>query len=546
MFDTNTLGPPDEFDFSALAPSEAAVVREYLRRKAVRAEGRDFLRFIKKLMPWFVIEAVHVLIAEHFEMLRDGKIDRLMLNMPPRTGKSVMTSEALPAWWVGQFPADKVLHTSYALGLVEGFGRKIRNSLIDPEYTEMFPDAVLSKDSKASAKWATTKAGEYNAAGVGGGIAGKGWNLGIIDDPTSEQDAFSKAAHDAAYEWYGGGFYTRRQPDRNALVLTQTRWRPDDLSGCLLEAERQTEGADKWTVLRIPAILDEETATLLNKHADHPMIDAPHHYKAGDSFAPHRWSLLEINRTRNQISRKSWASLYDQRPTEEEGSILLRKWWKVWVGEPPKVEYVIQSYDTAFEESERSDYTARTTWGIFKHAKTSQFCAILLEAMEKRLNFPDLRANAWEAYRAYKPDRVIVEKKASGHSLLQELRKRGVPIYASILKGSKESRADVASVPLEAGNVYHFDTRWSNAVVDHCAVFPNGAHDDLNDSVCYALGYLRRTFHLDVRSDRKFDKDVIEEEDKRSYKRPPEAQRSYAVRRTGTRMQIGNTGARHG
>ena len=234
MLDTSAL----EFDYSKLSPVEAAAVKEYLRRKAVRAKGSSFLAFVKEVWPWFVVEAVHVYIAEHFEMLREGTIDRLLINMPPRTGKSIMTSEALPAWWIGHFPTDKILHTSYALGLVEKFGRKIRNTLMDPAYTAIFPGTTLAKDSKAAAQWATTRGGEYNAAGVGGGIAGKGWNLGIVDDPTSEQEAFSKAAHDSAFEWYGGGLYTRRQPERNALCICQTRWRTDDLSGRLQEEER--------------------------------------------------------------------------------------------------------------------------------------------------------------------------------------------------------------------------------------------------------------------------------------------------------------------
>lgn len=531
----------DDFDFSAFAPKEVVLIKEYLRRKAVRAKGEKFIDYVQALWPWFIVEAVHVMIADYFEKLLAGEIDRLMINMPPRTGKSVMTSEALPAWWIGHFPTDKILHTSYALGLVEKFGRKIRNSLADPAYQEMFPGTRLAKDSKASAQWATAVGGEYNAAGLGGGVAGKGWNLGIIDDPTSEQDAFSKTAHDNAFEWYGAGFYTRRQPDRNAVVVTQTRWRTDDLTGRLLEEERKDEGADKWTLLKIPAILDEEGADMLNEYANHPAIKVPCRYREGDSFAPQRWPLVEINRTINQISRKAQASLYRQSPTEEEGSILLRKWWQVWEGEPPKVEFVIQSYDTAFEESERNDFSARTTWGVFKYEKTNQYCAILLEAMEKRLNFPDLRQNAWESYQQYKPDRVIVEKKASGHSLIQELRKRGVPITASQAKGSKESRMDTASVPLEAGNVYYFDTRWANAVVDHCAVFPNGPNDDLADSVAHALIWLRKTFHLDARSDRRFDKDAPEDDANEKFAVTP--QRSYAVRRTGTRMRIGE---RHG
>ena len=518
-----------ELDFSALPPGEAAVVQEFMRRRAARAKGKSFLEFTKAVYPWFQIEAVHVMIAAHFEQLRDGEIDRLMITMSPRTGKSVMTSELLPAWWIGNFPTDKILHASYALGLVEKFGRKIRNMLLDPTYRGIFPNTELAKDSKAAAQWSTTKGGEYNASGAGGGVAGKGFNLLALDDIVSEQDMFSKSAHDAIYEWYGAGIYTRRQADRNAIVATATRWRTDDLPGRLLEDQRTRPDADKWTVLKIPAILDDEAAAQLNKYADHPAIEEPRTYNAGDSFSPRRWSLVEINRTRGQISRKAWASLYCQSPTEEEGSILLRKWWVKWEGEPPACEFVLQSYDTAFEESERDDYTARTTWGVFKHPKTGRYACCLLAATKKRLNFPDLRANAWEAYRAHMPDRVIVEKKASGHSLIQELRKRGVPITASVAKGSKESRADAASVPLEAGHVYYFESRWADEVIDECAVFPNAPHDDYVDSVCHALIWLRRHFKLDAVTDRRFDKDALEEEGKPRVL-VPEAQRSYAHR----------------
>ena len=482
----NELNELDQFDFSGLSPVDAAAVQEYLRRRAARAKGKSFLQFAKALYPWFQVEAVHVLIARHFELLREGKIDRLLLNMPPRTGKSVLTSELLPAWWMGLYPSDKILHTSYALGLVEKFGRKIRNMLNDPVYQDIFPGTRLSKDSKAAAQWATTQGGEYNASGVGGGVAGKGFNLGLIDDPVSEQDMFSKNTMDAVDEWYGSGLYTRRQPDRNRLVLTMTRWRVDDQAGRLLDRASRDATADRWTHLKIPAVLTEESAAQLNEYADDPMVDSPHWYKPGDSFSPRRWPLLELERTRNQVSRKAWASLYNQSPTEEDGSILLRKYWEVWPKDtkPPLCEYIIQSYDTAFETEQRNDFSARTTWGMFKHEKTGRYCALLLEAMNKRLQFPELRQNAWDSYKAYTPDRVLIEKAASGHPLIHELRKRGVPITPIPPKGSKDSRMHAASIPLEQGMVYYFESRWANEVIDQCAAFPNAPHDDL----CFPAG----------------------------------------------------------
>jgi hypothetical protein len=143
----------------------------------LRSKGNSFLDFVKHVNPWFVVEEVHCLVADHLEKLRHGEIDRLMIMMPPRTGKSLMTSELLPAWWAGHYPSDKILHASYASTLVEKFGRKIRNMIMSGEYAEVFPKTQVSKDSRSAGQWATTEGGEYNAVGVGGGVAGKGGNL---------------------------------------------------------------------------------------------------------------------------------------------------------------------------------------------------------------------------------------------------------------------------------------------------------------------------------------------------------------------------------
>ena len=515
--------------------ADEAVLQEFFRRKKAQEVGKSFIGFAKALYPWLIVEAAHVMIGAHFEMLLRGEIDRLILNLAPRAGKSILTSELLPLWWMGHFPSDQIIHASYAMGLVEKFGRKVRNSMGDPVYQGMFPKTVLSKDSKAAAQFATTKGGVYNAVGIGGGVAGKGFQLAILDDPVSEQDMFSKNAHDAVYDWYQSGLYTRRQPTRNALCITMTRWRTDDLSGRLLDEMTRREDADKWVHLKIPAVLDEEGAQMLNRYADDPAITNYHHYAVGDSFSPERWSLAELNRTRSQISRKAWYSLYEQSPTEEDGSILLRKYWQAWPADekPPLCEYLIQSYDTAFETEKRNDFSARTTWGVFEHAKTKRRCVILLEAMNRRLAFPELRQNAWESYRQYRPNRVLIEKAASGHPLVQELRTRGVPVTPIVPRGSKESRAHSASVPLEQGAVYFFESRWANEVIDQMAAFPNSAHDDVVDAACLGLNFLRRTYNLDVGNDRKYDKDVIEAEEIERWKKP-QLVRSYAH----TRMQI--------
>ena len=153
-----------------------AILHEYMRRKNMRAKSRDFLHYTAHVAPWFVIEEIHILIAEAFDDLAFGETDRLMLFLPPRAGKSELSSKLLPSWWEGLYPTDQVLHTSYAGTLVEKFGRQIRNLIMTDAYQEIFPETQIAKDSKAAGQWATSKGGVYNAAGVGAGIAGKGFN----------------------------------------------------------------------------------------------------------------------------------------------------------------------------------------------------------------------------------------------------------------------------------------------------------------------------------------------------------------------------------
>lgn len=153
-----------------------AILHEYMRRKNMRAKSRDFLHYTAHVAPWFVIEEIHILIAEAFDELAFGETDRLMLFLPPRAGKSELSSKLLPSWWEGLYPTDQVLHTSYAGTLVEKFGRQIRNLIMTDAYQELFPETQIAKDSKAAGQWATSKGGVYNAAGVGAGIAGKGFN----------------------------------------------------------------------------------------------------------------------------------------------------------------------------------------------------------------------------------------------------------------------------------------------------------------------------------------------------------------------------------
>jgi predicted phage terminase large subunit-like protein len=330
---------------------------------------------------------------------------------------------------------------------------------------------------------------------------------------------------DNVYEWYGAGFYTRRMPERNVIVVIMTRWNVGDICGRLLADAVSNPGADQWEVLKIPAIIDQATADLLNSCSDDPHIDTPHFYKPGDSFSPRRWPLEELMRTKATLTSKAWSSLYMQNPVEEEGGILQRHWWRAWPKNKPLPECsaVYQSYDTAFEEGEHNDFSVRTTWGVFTRESDNKQCVILLERMKERLSFPKLLENTLASYREYKPDRLIIEKAASGIPLIQEMRKRGVPVAPIKPIGSKIARAHAAAIVLEQGSVYYVERAWAEDLLDECAAFPNTVHDDQVDSTVNMLSYFRRVHLVDTPNDYEPDED--------EYDQDSAAKRRYAVRR---------------
>lgn len=497
---------------------------ERLRRRRRQTERESLICYIKRIWPWFVIEEIHILIAAYLEALAAGDLDRLMIFMPPRSGKSLMASVAFPSFYLGHYPARKIMQASYAAELAVGFGRQVRGIVAEDVYQETFPGIGLTPDNKAAGRWATSQGGEYFAIGVKGGQAGRGFNLGVVDDPLSEQDADSEAAKRFVREaWWGPGFYTRRQPEASAILMMTTRWSAADLPGYLLELGKNDRTADQWTVLSIPALLDDEAAEKLNKVRGSKLLSPsktgkPMPFRSGDSFAPRRWPLKELKRQKANIAQRSWEALYQQNPVQEEGAILKRHWWQRWPADLPGVTCieVIQVYDTAFEEGEENDYSARTTWGVFKHQdheKLERGCCILLDAWRGRVDFSDLRK---EAMRAYKDgmraannggyggvDRVLVEKRASGHSLIQELRRADVPVSAVVFaKGkSKLARAYAAQVVLEQGCVFYGSDSVAREVIDECADFPFGKHDDWADTCIDAWLYLRNRYHLKLKDE---------------------------------------------
>ena len=461
-----------------LAVLEAQLIKlEKLKDRELNQ--KRFMKFVEKVWPSFIGGRHHVRMADAFERVARGEIKRLIINMPPRHTKSEFASYLLPAWFLGQFPGKKVIQTSHTAELAVGFGRKVRN-LVDTEaYREIFPDLSLQSDSKAAGRWNTSKGGDYFAIGVGGAVTGKGADLLIIDDPHSEQEAAMAASnpevYDKVYEWYTSGPRQRLQPG-GAIVIVMTRWAQRDLTGQVLKAAAQ-RGGEEWEVIEFPAIMP-----------------------SGKPLWPEFWSLEELSALQEELPNSKWQAQYQQNPVGNESAIVKRDWWNWWeTDEPPACEYILQTWDTAFEKNQRADYSACTTWGVFTNEEDGTPNLILLNTYKKRVEWVELKRDALEQYRQWEPDGLLIEKKATGAPLIYELRSMGIPVqeYTPSKGQDKIARLNSVSDIIASGKVWVPRTRWAEELVDEIAAFPSGEHDDLVDATTLALmrfrsgGFLR-------------------------------------------------------
>ena len=466
---------------SALSvPEQEKLLAELDHLEALKKQKlaqKKFLAFVGQVWPSFIGGRHHARMADAFERVANGTCKRLIINMPPRHTKSEFASYLLPAWFLGKEPGKKVIQTSHTAELAVGFGRKVRN-LVDTEvYHKIFPDLVLQADSKAAGRWNTSKGGDYFAIGVGGAVTGKGADLLIIDDPHSEQEAAiaetSPEVYDKTYEWYTSGPRQRLQPG-GSIVIVMTRWSKRDLTEQVLKAAAQ-RGGEEWEVIEFPALLP-----------------------SGNPLWPEFWSLEELTALKEELPNSKWQAQYQQNPTSEASAIVKRDWWQIWEPEkPPTCQFVLMSWDTAFEKHNRADYSALTTWGVFYHPDATgkeQANIILLNAFRDRMEFPVLKQTAIDQYKSWKPDGVIIEKKASGAPLIYELRSMGIPVqeFTPSKGNDKISRLNAVSDLFASGRVWCPNTHWAEEVVNEVAEFPAGEHDDYVDSVSLALMRFRK------------------------------------------------------
>ena len=469
-------------------PSNPAVEEKTLKLELRLAllekneECRDnFLKFVKAMWPEFIIGRHHKIIADKLERVASGELKRLIINMAPRHTKSEFASFLFPAWMMGKNPKMKIIQATHTTELAVNFGRKTKNLLDVDGYREIFPDVKLAADSKASGRWDTSAGGMYYAVGVGSNLAGRGGDLIIIDDPHSEQTAMSAAGFDDAWDWYTGGPRQRLQPG-GSIVIVQTRWSEKDMTGQLLRAMAKDPLADQWEVVELPAIFGD-----------------------GTPCWPEYWSLEDLIAVRASIPPSKWNAQYQQNPTGEENAIIKREWWKLWDKVAvPQLEFVIQSYDTAFSAKQTADYSAITTWGVFyPNEGGSGPNLILLDSKKGRWDFPELKQVALDLYKFWEPDTVIIEAKASGTPLTQELRAQGIPVvnFTPSRGNDKVTRVHSVSPLFEAGMIWYPDETWAEELIEEVAAFPNGEYDDLVDSMTQALMRYRQGNFVQLPSD---------------------------------------------
>lgn len=434
----------------SLLLSSLAELETLKRELEARQARKSLLAFTEFTNPQYQRARHHELIAAKLEAVERGEIDRLMIFMPPRHGKSELASKRFPAWCLGRKPTRQIIAASYNSDLANDFGRNVRNIVAEPEFGQVFPSVTLAPDSQAANRMNTNKGGAYVAAGVGTAVTGRGAHIALIDDPFKDrEEADSERRRDVVWDWYRSTLFTRLMPG-GAVVVILTRWHEDDLAGRLLEQEGDKKDGGQWDVLSMPAINEQ-----------------------GQALWPEWYDIPALERIKATIGPREWSALYQQRPQPDEGTFFKREWFKTSGPLPSEMRFYGTS-DYAVTDG-GGDFTVHRVWGIDRAGDVHRVAGwrgqtASDEWIERKL---DLVAK-WKPLCWFGEGGVI--QKAIEPMLRRRMRERNVHCRLEWLPSvaDKPTRARSFQAMAATGRVY-FEP---GADISEFLVFPAGKNDD--------------------------------------------------------------------
>jgi predicted phage terminase large subunit-like protein len=423
-------------------------------------------------------------VAARLEAVRAGRVRRLVVNLPPRHLKSLLASVAFPAWVLGHAPAAEIVCVSYAQDLADKWSRDCRRIVASPWYRELFATR-LAPARQAMAEFETTAGGRRVATSIGGVLTGRGADLIVIDDPLKPEEALSDARRQHANEWYDHTLYSRlNDKAAGAVVLVMHRLHEDDLTGHVLAQE-------DWEVLRFPAIAEtDESHAIENVSGPHVLVR-----RRGEALHAAREPPAMLDAIRRTIGEYNFAGQYQQAPAPLGGGLIKTGWFRRYAPDelPAAFERAVQSWDTANKASELADFSVCTSWGVAGRR------LYLVDVLRRRLEYPELKRAVRDAHARFKPDVVLIEDRASGTQLIQELVDEG--LYAVTRyrpQADKVMRMHAQTATIENGFVWVPQTApWLAEYLHELAQFPYGRHDDQVDSTAQFLDWYKAALHED-------------------------------------------------
>jgi predicted phage terminase large subunit-like protein len=464
-----------------------------IKKAILEARSGDIIPFTKVTKPDYKINWHHEILGYYLNKFIRKEITRLMVFMPPRHGKSELTSRRLPALLHGLYPNDEILAFSYNNSLASDMTVDVQRIMDLPEYAKIFPKVRISPENSSTGFSRNNSeheiipfvdeknnkiiryTGTYKGAGVGGTFTGLGGDWVLGDDPIKNRDdADSLAFRERLYKFYSSTIRTRLEKNASILI-TQTRWHEDDLAGRLLKLQETDPEADKWVVLNLPAIKMNDDC-----------LDDPR--KIGEALWREKYDEDDLRKTKASVGSREWSALYQQSPTSEGGNIIKEEWIKYYHKLPDQFDSIIQSWDFAVKDKATSDFTVGQVWG--RKGADKYF----IHQVRGRFDFPTSCQKVVETTKLFpKSHKKLIEAKANGSAVVQTLRKHISGLVEVEPRGDKIARTHAISPEFESGNVYlpHPDIApWISDYISELISFPTAVHDDQVDATTQALDEL--------------------------------------------------------